>query len=567
MDRKACEITKFLLDWNTLLTNVPVDGSITEIYFCFIFSNYSKGKDRVSWQQFIKYLRLLNNIGNGHVLECRPENALDLMYEDPFKCFNKITYINRLALIIIAKEERALSKKEPRLLDEKDMEVKKPKEKGAIPNEKGEQLKMLMDLVEGPDYTPKRRWNVIETLPEKILHTSKLTLSESDSIYSITSRSGRLQQMEILLKSECASHQLMRERSRLLTRVQPFYDCCEIADHATQLSQLVDFNRATNYCKLKSNANISSGSPIGKCINEKMHFIPIIQPQTDIRLGDCSYLDTCHKMNTCRYVHYGLLMPEAPPDSETRRKVADHVSSKALRTGLYTRGQAINASAMENTPPQWIRCDVTKLDLNVLGSNWGIVLADPSWTIHMNLNYSSMKDDDLLSLRMDKLQVEGLYLLWVTGRTIEMGKDFLKKWGYRVVNQITWVKTSQLVRTISTGRTGHWLNHSKEHLLVGLKGNPKWLNPGMDPQILVSSTRETSRKPDEIYGIIERLAGSGVKKLEIFGRQHNTRPGWLTIGNQLEETHLVEKELLVRYNRWTEEHPGDSLNSVRVSSQ
>lgn len=298
-----------------------------------------------------------------------------------------------------------------------------------------------------------------------------------------------------------------------------------------------------------------------------MHFIPIIQPQTDIRLGDCSYLDTCHKMNTCRYVHYGLLMPEAPPDSETKRKVADQASSKALRTGLYTRGQAINASAMENTPPQWIRCDVTKLDLNVLGSNWGIVLADPSWTIHMNLNYSSMKDDDLLSLRMDKLQVEGLYLLWVTGRTIEMGKDFLKKWGYRVVNQITWVKTSQLVRTISTGRTGHWLNHSKEHLLVGLKGNPKWLNPGMDPQILVSSTRETSRKPDEIYGIIERLAGSGVKKLEIFGRQHNTRPGWLTIGNQLEETHLVEKELLVRYNRWAEEHPGDSLNSVRVSSQ
>lgn len=210
MDRKACEITKFLLDWNTLLTNVPVDGSITEIYFCFIFSNYSKGKDRVSWQQFIKYLRLLNKIGNGHVLECRPENALDLMYEDPFKCFNKITYINRLALMIIAKEERALSKKEPRLLDEKDMEAKKPKEKGSIPNEKGEQLKMLMDLVEGPDYTPKRRWSVIETLPEKILHTSKLTLSESDSIYSITSRSGRLQQMEILLKSECASHQLMR---------------------------------------------------------------------------------------------------------------------------------------------------------------------------------------------------------------------------------------------------------------------------------------------------------------------------------------------------------------------
>lgn len=49
---------------------------------------------------------------------------------------------------------------------------------------------------------------------------------------------------------------------------------------------------------------------------------------------------------------------------------------------------------------------------------------------------------------------------------------------------------------------------------------------------------ETSRKPDEVYGVIERLAPHG-RKLELFGRKHNIRPGWLTLGNQREYTSNV----------------------------
>lgn len=39
---------------------------------------------------------------------------------------------------------------------------------------------------------------------------------------------------------------------------------------------------------------------------------------------------------------------------------------------------------------------------------------------------------------------------------------------YERVDEIIWVKTNQLQRIIRTGRTGHWLNHGKEHCLVGL---------------------------------------------------------------------------------------------------
>ncbi|QPG75962.1 hypothetical protein FOA43_003348 [Brettanomyces nanus] len=552
MDRKAVEITKFLLDWNYLLINAPVSGSITEIYFCFILSNYSKGKDRVSWQQFIKYLNMLNKVAHGHVLDCTPHNALQLTYEDPFKCFNRINYINRLSLSLILKRSKQLTHSENWGMEEP---VKRSSLSSDIPTDKAGQYKYLMTLIEGSDHSLKKKWRSTEVTSERIVNNSKLVPLDGDDIYSMTSRSGRLIQLELLLRSECASHHLIRERARLQTSEREFYDCCENPDHANQLSQMTEFDRQVNYCKLKKSAWFGRNSLLAKCVNERMHFIPVIQQQTDTKLGDCSYLDTCHKMESCRYVHYGLLMPQSLqgyPEKSPNDKLqkAGLKVKQFTRINNFTRGEPVCLSSMEELPPQWINCDVTKLNFDVLGNNWGVIIADPSWTIHMNLNYSSMKDDDLLSLRMDKLQKEGIYLLWVTGRTIEMGRKFLKKWGYRVLNQITWIKTSQLVRTISTGRTGHWLNHSKEHLLVGVKGEPKWMNCGVDPQILISSTRETSRKPEEIYGIVERMVGLRVKKLEIFGRQHNTRPGWLTIGNQLQETHLVEKEISIKYSQW-----------------
>jgi mRNA (2'-O-methyladenosine-N6-)-methyltransferase len=93
------------------------------------------------------------------------------------------------------------------------------------------------------------------------------------------------------------------------------------------------------------------------------------------------------------------------------------------------------------------------------------------------------------------LQDEGFLFLWVTGRAMEVGRECLRHWGYTRVDEIVWVKTNQLQRVIRTGRTGHWLNHTKEHMLVGLKTKvdehgelvwPKWANRGLDTDVIVS---------------------------------------------------------------------------------
>lgn len=79
----------------------------------------------------------------------------------------------------------------------------------------------------------------------------------------------------------------------------------------------------------------------------------------------------------------------------------------------------------------------------------------------------------------------------------------------------------------------------------GMLKFPSWVNRGLDADVIVSEVRETSRKPDEIYAIIERMCPGG-RKVEIFGRKHNTRPGWLTLGNQLGPDQIFEEELAAR---------------------
>ena len=61
--------------------------------------------------------------------------------------------------------------------------------------------------------------------------------------------------------------------------------------------------------------------------------------------------------------------------------------------------------------------------------------------------------------------------MWVTGRATELGLECFEQWGYTLIEELIWVKINQLGRVIRTGMTGHWLNHTKEHCLVGVKGS------------------------------------------------------------------------------------------------
>jgi mRNA (2'-O-methyladenosine-N6-)-methyltransferase len=266
--------------------------------------------------------------------------------------------------------------------------------------------------------------------------------------------------------------------------------------------------------------------PNKQCV--KLHFKKIIKSHTQEHLGDCSFLNNCFNHDSCKYVHY---------------QIEDHSNESDVEINYVEIARKRTKAGM--TSPQWINCDIRYLDLSVLGK-FTVIMADPPWDIHMELPYGTMTDEEMKNMRIKELSDDGLFFLWVTGRAMELGRELLRLWGYTRVDEIIWVKTNQLQRLIRTGRTGHWLNHGKEHCLVGIKGKPKNLNRGLDCDVLVAEVRDTSHKPDEIYGIIERLS-PGSRKLELFGRMHNVQPNWVTIGNQLDGVHLEEPEMVKKY--------------------
>ncbi|CAN0910178.1 N6-adenosine-methyltransferase MT-A70-like [Linum grandiflorum] len=270
---------------------------------------------------------------------------------------------------------------------------------------------------------------------------------------------------------------------------------------------------------------------------EKVHFRRIIAPHTDISQGDCSFLDTCRHMKTCKYVHYEL---DPTPDVPQMM-----MGSGALAPPRPIKPQrAEYCSEVELGEPQWINCDIRSFKMEILGQ-FGVIMADPPWDIHMELPYGTMADDEMRTLNVPVLQTDGLIFLWVTGRAMELGRECLDMWGYKRVEEIIWVKTNQLQRIIRTGRTGHWLNHSKEHCLVGIKGNPD-VNRNIDTDVIVAEVRETSRKPDEMYPLLERISPR-TRKLELFARMHNTQAGWMSMGNQLDGVRLVDEGLRARF--------------------
>lgn len=272
---------------------------------------------------------------------------------------------------------------------------------------------------------------------------------------------------------------------------------------------------------------------------DKVHFKPIIKPHTDVSQGDCSYLDTCRHMDICKFVHYQIEDNDMIPTNRKELILSGDTGNKIL-------------------PSQWINCDIRNFDCSILGK-FDVIMADPPWDIHMDLPYGTLRDDEMKNLPVRKLQDDGVIFLWVTGRATELARECLELWGYNRKEELVWIKTNQLQRLIRTGRTGHWLNHSKEHCLIGIKGNPK-LNRNLDCDVLVSEVRETSRKPDEIYELIERMKPGG-RKLELFARAHNRRQGWISLGNQLPGVYFVEKEIIQRFN---ETYPNDKLDEATM---
>lgn len=169
------------------------------------------------------------------------------------------------------------------------------------------------------------------------------------------------------------------------------------------------------------------------------------------------------------------------------------------------------------------------------------ILADPPWQFanrtgkvapeHRRLSrYGTLDLDAIRALPVAMLAAPVAHLyLWVPNALLPEGLRVMHAWGFAYKSNLIWHKIRKDGKSDGRG-VGFYFRNVTEVVLFGVRGsNARTLAAGRrQVNLLASRKREHSRKPDELYPIIE--ACSPAPRIELFAR--GARPGWTVWGDE-----------------------------------
>lgn len=172
--------------------------------------------------------------------------------------------------------------------------------------------------------------------------------------------------------------------------------------------------------------------------------------------------------------------------------------------------------------------------------HFATILADPPWQFQNRtgkmapehrrlLRYPTMEFEEILELPVSQLAAARSHLyLWVPNALLSEGLEVMRRWGFTYKTNLVWYKIRKDAGPDGRG-VGFYFRNVTELVLFGVRGSMRTLKPGRTQvNLLATRKREHSRKPDEIYEIIE--ACSPGPYLELFARF--PRKGWIQWGNE-----------------------------------
>ncbi len=178
---------------------------------------------------------------------------------------------------------------------------------------------------------------------------------------------------------------------------------------------------------------------------------------------------------------------------------------------------------------------------------YGVIYADPPWYFknysekgtgrNAVAHYDCMDYEQIASMNIASLAAKNCVLfLWATDPLLPKAFDLIRAWDFKYKTvAFHWVKTNKKANPEALKESdfftglGYWTRANAEQCLLATRGKPPRMAKDVR-RLLVSPRREHSRKPDEIYGRIERLARGPF--LELFARQ--SRVGWDALGKEVE---------------------------------
>jgi len=165
---------------------------------------------------------------------------------------------------------------------------------------------------------------------------------------------------------------------------------------------------------------------------------------------------------------------------------------------------------------------------------FGTVLADPPWRFqnrsgkvapeHKRLSrYDTMSWKDIAALPVDDLMAPKSHCyLWVPNALLAEGLQVLENWGFTYKANLVWAKRRKDGGPDGRG-VGFYFRNTTELVLFGTKGKLRTLAPARrQVNIIETRKREHSRKPDELYPVIEQCSPGPY--LELFARY--PQPSW-----------------------------------------
>ncbi|EDV59333.1 N6-adenosine-methyltransferase non-catalytic subunit [Drosophila erecta] len=203
--------------------------------------------------------------------------------------------------------------------------------------------------------------------------------------------------------------------------------------------------------------------------------------------------------------------------------------------------------------PMYLKADLKALDVKTLGAKFDVILIEPPLEEYARAAPSVATVggaprvfwnwDDILNLDVGEIAAHRSFVfLWCgSSEGLDMGRNCLKKWGFRRCEDICWIRTN-------INKPGHSkqlepkavFQRTKEHCLMGIKGTVRrstdgdFIHANVDIDLIISEEEEfgSFEKPIEIFHIIEHFC-LGRRRLHLFGRDSSIRPGWLTVGPEL----------------------------------
>ena len=183
---------------------------------------------------------------------------------------------------------------------------------------------------------------------------------------------------------------------------------------------------------------------------------------------------------------------------------------------------------------------------NVPKKDFKTILADPPWRFnnrtgkmapeHKRLNrYETLSLKEIKDIPVNLVAADNSHLyLWVPNALLQEGLEVMKAWGFEYKSNLIWHKVRKDGGPDGRG-VGFYFRNTTEIILFGIRGRMRTLKPGRSQvNIIRTQKQEHSRKPDEVYEIIEDCSPGPF--LELFAR--GKREGWDVFGNQSEDYNI-----------------------------